>query len=101
MGLMLGAALAFAWASPLADPVCVGLARVCAGPPRGGSGDGRRALLWLLREDSPVTYRGGLVLGCVATVVLVAALLPVRSATEPPRRATRIPTWSRSRGGAP
>ena len=83
MGLMLGAALAFAWSSSwrtryasvwlaVRRPV-LGVALVTVA-----------ALLWLLREDSPVTYRGGLVLGCVATVVLVAALLPVRSATEAP-----------------
>ncbi len=83
MGLMLGAGLAFAWSSSwrtryasvwlaVRRPV-LGVALVTVA-----------ALLWLLREDSPVTYRGGLVLGCVATVVLVAALLPVRSATGAP-----------------
>ncbi len=80
MGLMLGAALAFVWSSSWRTryaSVWLAVRR----PVLGVALVTLAALLWLLREDSPLTYRGGLVLGCVATVVLVAALLPVRAAT--------------------
>jgi peptidoglycan/LPS O-acetylase OafA/YrhL len=80
MGLMLGAALAFAWSSSWRTryaSVWLAVRR----PVLGVALVTLAALLWLLREDSPLTYRGGLALACVATVVLVAALLPVRSAT--------------------
>jgi peptidoglycan/LPS O-acetylase OafA/YrhL len=76
MGLMLGAALAFAWSSPWwtrSAPVWLAVRR----PVLAASLAFLAALLWVLSEDSPLTYRGGLVLACVATVVLVAALLPV------------------------
>ncbi|MEO8828903.1 acyltransferase family protein [Lapillicoccus sp.] len=89
MGLMLGAALAFAWASPTRARV-EGLwlrvrrpALVAAGALLGG-------LMLVLREDSPFTYRGGILLASVATAVLVAGLLPV--AEEPSRWRTAMST---------
>jgi peptidoglycan/LPS O-acetylase OafA/YrhL len=84
MGLMLGAALAFAYASWTTDPpnsfrrtryatAWLAVRR----PVLGMALLVLAALLWVLREDSPLTFRGGLPAACVATVVLVAALLPV------------------------
>ena len=76
MGLMLGAALAFAWASPLrARYASAWLA--CRRPALGAALAVLAVLLWVLREDSALTFRGGLALACLATVVLVAALLPM------------------------
>ena len=76
MGLMLGAALAFAWASPLrARYATAWLA--WRRPALGAALAVLAVLLWVLREDSAVTFRGGLALACLATVVLVAALLPM------------------------
>ena len=77
MGLMLGAALAFAWASPLRlryASTWLAWRRPATGVALAVLG----VLMWVLREDSTLTFRGGLALACVATVVLVAALLPVR-----------------------
>ena len=77
MGLMLGAALAFAWASPLRlryASTWLAWRRPLTGVALAVLG----VLMWVLREDSTLTFRGGLALACVATVVLVAALLPVR-----------------------
>ena len=76
MGLMLGAALAFAWASPLrARYATAWLA--WRRPALGAALAVLAVLLWVLREDSALTFRGGLALACLATVVLVAALLPM------------------------
>jgi peptidoglycan/LPS O-acetylase OafA/YrhL/lysophospholipase L1-like esterase len=80
MGLMLGAALAFAWSSSWRTRYASAWLAVRR-PVLGVALLTLAALLCMLREDSPLTYRGGLVLGCLATVVLVAAMLPVRSAT--------------------
>ncbi len=80
MGLMLGAALAFAWSSSWRTRYASAWLAV-RGPVLGVALVTLAALLWVLHEDSPLTYRGGLVLACVATVVLVAALLPVGSGT--------------------
>ena len=77
MGLMLGAALAFAWASPLRlryASTWLAWRRPATGVALAVLG----VLMWVLREDSTLTFRGGLALACVATVVLMAALLPVR-----------------------
>ncbi|WP_397333876.1 acyltransferase family protein [Ornithinimicrobium sp. INDO-MA30-4] len=74
-GLMLGAALAFAWASPtragLHHPVWrqhrhwfVGTAMVTLA-----------ACMLLLSQSSPITFRGGILLASLATVVLIAGLL--------------------------
>jgi peptidoglycan/LPS O-acetylase OafA/YrhL len=84
VGLMLGAALAFAYASWTTAPstslrqtryasVWLAVRR----PVLGMALLVLAVLLWVLREDSPLTFRGGLAAACVATVVLVAALLPV------------------------
>ena len=75
-GLMLGAALAFVWTSP-ARALFAGAGwdrwrRPALGAALGTLG----ALLWLLAEDAPVAYRGGIALASLATVVLVAGLLP-------------------------
>jgi peptidoglycan/LPS O-acetylase OafA/YrhL len=72
MGLMIGAALAFAWASDLHRP----LADLAA---RGRRWSGPLALLTLLAlmmflsEESPVTFRGGFALASLVTGVLVLA----------------------------
>jgi len=77
MGLMIGAALAFAWASPkrswLGSPTwqrwrrpTVALALVVLG-----------ALTWSLTEETPLTFRGGITVASLATAVLITGLLPV------------------------
>ncbi len=72
MGLMIGAALAFAWASDLHAP----LADLAA---RGRRWSGPLALVTLLAlmvflsEQSPVTFRGGFALASLVTGVLVLA----------------------------
>ncbi|HEU4332103.1 MAG TPA: acyltransferase family protein [Lapillicoccus sp.] len=74
MGLMLGAALAFAWSSSWWTryaPVWLAARR----PVLGAALLTLAVLLVVLREDLTLTYRGGIALACVATVVLVAALL--------------------------
>jgi len=87
MGLMLGAALAFAWSSSWRTRYASAWLMVRR-PVLGAALLTLGLLLWVLREDSPLTYRGGLALAGVATVVLVAALLPVgsTSAAEPDSR---------------
>jgi peptidoglycan/LPS O-acetylase OafA/YrhL len=76
MGLMLGAALAFAWASPLRTRYASAWL-ACRRPALGAALAVLAVLLWVLREDSALTFRGGLALACLATVILVAALLPL------------------------
>jgi peptidoglycan/LPS O-acetylase OafA/YrhL len=76
MGLMLGAALAFAWPSswrPRYASAWLAVRR----PALGVALAILAVLLWVLTEESTLTFRGGLALACLATVVLVAALLPV------------------------
>lgn len=77
MGLMVGAALGFVWTSPghgvlggvtwaqRRRPVLVACLAVLGG------------LLWLLTEETPATFRGGIALASLATAGLVATLLPV------------------------
>ena len=84
MGLMLGAALAFGYASWVtAPPTSVRQSRFASAwlavrrPVLGLALLVLAVLFWVLEEDSPLTFRGGLAVACVATVVLVAALLPV------------------------
>ncbi|OFE16865.1 lipopolysaccharide modification acyltransferase [Humibacillus sp. DSM 29435] len=84
MGLMIGAAIAFAWASPtmslriapsqwgLAGRAAVPLAAVVL-----------LALMFRLDESNPFTFRGGILLACLATGVLVLGLLD-----RPPGRPT-------------
>ncbi|HEY9493923.1 MAG TPA: acyltransferase family protein [Intrasporangium sp.] len=91
MGLMIGAALAFAWASPR----LAGRIR----PSRLGA-PGRWAVpvaaailiacLMLLDESDPATFRGGILLASLASGVLVLGVLD-----RPPGRAT---TWQRLTG---
>jgi peptidoglycan/LPS O-acetylase OafA/YrhL len=83
-GLMLGAALAFGYASwtaasatSLRQTRYASLWLAVRRPVLGTALLVLAVLFWVLREDSPLTFRGGLALACVATVVLVAALLPV------------------------
>ncbi len=76
MGLMIGAAIAFAWASPkmslriapsqwgLFGRGAVPLAAVVL-----------LALMFRLDESNPFTFRGGILLACLATGVLVLGLL--------------------------
>ncbi len=80
MGLMLGAALAFAWSSSWRSRYARVWLRVRR-PALGAALAILAVLLWVLREDSPLTYRGGLLLGCIATVILVVALLPTGSSS--------------------
>jgi peptidoglycan/LPS O-acetylase OafA/YrhL len=83
-GLMLGAALAFGYASWTAvSATSIRQTRYASvwlavrRPVLGTALLVLAVLFWVLREDSPLTFRGGLALACVATVVLVGALLPV------------------------
>ncbi len=79
MGLMLGAALAFAWSSAMRVRFERRWSQVRR-PAMVAAGAVLATLLWALREDSTVTYRGGILLASAATAVLVAALLPVGNA---------------------
>jgi peptidoglycan/LPS O-acetylase OafA/YrhL len=76
VGLMLGAAVAFAWTSPrlrhLVTPHRWGAAGHLAVP---AAGVVLAALLLLLDEGTPFTFRGGIVLACVATAVLVLGVV--------------------------
>ncbi|HKX67203.1 MAG TPA: acyltransferase family protein [Intrasporangium sp.] len=91
MGLMIGAALAFAWASPpLAArirPSRLGAAGRWAVPLAAGT---LVACLMLLDETGTVTFRGGILLASLASGVLVLGVLD-----PPPGRAT---TWQRLTG---
>ncbi|QDB80152.1 acyltransferase [Georgenia wutianyii] len=73
-GLMVGAALAFAWADPgsrLHSPQW----RRWRQPAALAAGTGLVLLMTLLQEDSALTFRGGILIASVLTAVLVAALL--------------------------
>jgi peptidoglycan/LPS O-acetylase OafA/YrhL len=76
VGLMLGAALAFAWASPALAmrlrPSSWGVAGSFAVP---GAAAVLVVLLLALDESRIATFRGGIALASAATVVLVAGLL--------------------------
>ncbi len=84
VGLMLGAALAFAWASRhrawLGQQPWLRWRRRATG----AALLGLAGLMWTLTETSTLTFRGGIALASLATVVLVAALLP-RADGEPSR----------------
>ncbi|MDQ2783109.1 MAG: acyltransferase, partial [Actinomycetota bacterium] len=94
MGLMLGAALAFAWASP-ARARMEGLWLRVRRPALVAAGALLAVLIFVLDEDSPFTYRGGILLASAATAVLVAGLLPVAEAPSRWRTAmsTAPITW--------
>ncbi len=72
MGLMIGAALAFAWASPAGERMAAWAAvgRRWSGPALMA---GLFVLMFLLSEESPVTFRGGFALASALTGVLVVA----------------------------
>ena len=91
MGLMVGAALAFAWASDLHAP----LADLAA---RGRRWSGPLALLTLLAlmatlsEESPFTFRGGFALASLVAGVLVLATV---ARTDGAGRPLRQTPWQR------
>lgn len=86
MGLMIGAAIAFAWASP---KLALRIAPSQWGPVGRGAVPLAAlvllALVFRLDESNPFTFRGGIVLACLATGVLVLGLID-----RHPGRAT---TW--------
>ncbi|WP_448073327.1 acyltransferase family protein [Georgenia yuyongxinii] len=74
-GLMIGAALAFAWAAPGGGPVGTARWRRWRGPAAVVALGGLLLLMLTLDQADPWTFRGGIVLASVLTAVLVAALL--------------------------
>ncbi|MDD9206699.1 acyltransferase, partial [Georgenia sp. 10Sc9-8] len=79
-GLMIGAALAFAWAAPgrgfLGSPAW----QRWRGPLTATAAAALLLLMLTLREDLTATFRGGILLASVLTAVLVAGLLDRPSA---------------------
>jgi len=75
MGLMLGAALACAWASPAAW-LTTEVWRRHRRPAVGAALAVLVLLMAVLGEERSATFRGGILLACLATTVLVAGLLP-------------------------
>jgi peptidoglycan/LPS O-acetylase OafA/YrhL len=96
MGLMLGAALAFTWASPSLGarlrPSGWRSAGRLAVP---GAGLVLVALLFLLDEGQAATFRGGILLASAATAVLVLGVLDRQDRRTPWQRVTssRVATW--------
>ncbi|USQ76374.1 acyltransferase family protein [Ornithinimicrobium cryptoxanthini] len=74
-GLMLGVALAFAWAAPHRAGLRTAAWRRWRMPAVGVALLVLVGLMALLSEGNPWTFRGGLLLACLATVVLIAGLL--------------------------
>jgi peptidoglycan/LPS O-acetylase OafA/YrhL len=74
-GLMLGVALAFAWAGPERAWLRTAAWRRRRGPAVGAALVTLVALMVLLTEADPLTFRGGILLASLATVVLIAGLL--------------------------
>ena len=74
-GLMLGVALAFAWAGPERAWLRTAAWRRWRGPAVGAALVTLVALMVLLTEADPLTFRGGILLASLATVVLIAGLL--------------------------
>ena len=113
IGLMAGAALAFAWASPrlarFVTPSRWGRFGWVAGP---ACRDRALAEMVLLDEQQPLTFRGGIALASVATTVLIMGVIdsapaaaggPRHSSASPgtpqPRGSGRAPTRSTSGTG--
>jgi peptidoglycan/LPS O-acetylase OafA/YrhL len=88
MGLMTGAALAFAWASPAlalhVRPSAWGVAGRFAVPAAAAV---LAALLVVLDEERAATFRGGIALASLATGLLIAGLLD--------RGGSRVAAWQR------
>ena len=74
-GLMLGVALAFGWAGPDRLGLQSAAWRRWRLPAVLGALVVLTALMALLSDDNPFTYRGGILLACLATTVLIAGLL--------------------------
>ncbi|MGI8946923.1 MAG: acyltransferase family protein [Ornithinimicrobium sp.] len=74
-GLMLGAGLAFAWAGPERAWLRTPLWRRWRGLAVALAALTLLSLMLTLGEASAVTFRGGILLACLATVVLLAGLL--------------------------
>jgi peptidoglycan/LPS O-acetylase OafA/YrhL len=92
IGLMAGAALAFAWASPrlarFVTPSRWGRFGWVAGPVAGLV---LLAEMVLLDEQQPMTFRGGIALASVATTVLIMALIdPAPAAAGGPTALQRV-----------
>lgn len=88
MGLMLGAGLAFAWAAPHRAWTSTDLWQRVRVPAVAGSGLVLVALIALLDESTPLTFRGGILLASLATTVLVLGVIerptPLRSLLNHP-----------------
>ena len=91
MGLMLGAALAVAWASPRRAWLGTDFWQRWRRPAIAGSLAVLALLAMTLTEETPLTFRGGIALASVATAVLVAGLLPVGDETSRWRRLMAAP----------
>ena len=89
MGLMLGAALAFAWAAPApgVDLDATAWQRARRPGPVARAGVVLVALVALLDESTPFTFRGGILLASLATSVLVLGVVE-----RPSRRCARSST---------
>lgn len=74
-GLMLGVALAFAWAAPHRAGLATATWRRWRTPAVSVALLVLVGLMVALSEATPWTFRGGLLVACVATVVLIAGLL--------------------------
>ena len=75
MGLMFGAALAFGYAAPDHGPLAHALWSRVRRPATGAAFVLLAALLLVLDESSPWTFRGGLALASLCTAVLIAGVV--------------------------
>jgi peptidoglycan/LPS O-acetylase OafA/YrhL len=75
MGLMLGAALAFAWAAPHRAWTSTARWQRVRVPVVALAGGTLVALMLLLDESNPLTFRGGLLVASLATTVLVLGVV--------------------------
>jgi len=88
MGLMLGAALAFAWAAPHRAWTSTDTWQRARVPAVAGAGVVLVALIALLDESTALTFRGGILAASLATTVLVLGVVerpgPLRSVMDLP-----------------
>lgn len=88
MGLMLGAALAFAWAAPHRAWTSTDLWQRVRVPAVAVAGVVLMGLVALLDESTPLTFRGGILAASLATTVLVLGVIerptPLRSLLDLP-----------------